>query len=59
MFPLSRLPCWAQIFDWSKDKNIQEALVDLDDPRRPLDLRQYQRLNAMQDASMSQLEGKA
>ncbi|CAJ1385388.1 unnamed protein product [Effrenium voratum] len=47
---------WADLEE--QDKNIQEALVDLDDPRRPLDLRQYQRLNAIQDASMSQLEGK-
>ena len=46
---------WAKLEE--EDQEIEDKIVDLDDPRRPVDLRQYQQLNNMQDASMAQLEG--
>eukprot|EP00435_Cladocopium_sp_Y103_P012178 s3864_g3.t1 len=46
---------WAKLEE--EDQQIEDQIVDLDDPRRPVDLRQYQQLNNMQDASMAQLEG--
>ncbi|CAE7805818.1 unnamed protein product [Symbiodinium microadriaticum] len=48
---------WAALEE--EDAGIESALVDLDDPRRPLDLRRYQELNALQDRSMSRLEHQA
>ncbi|CAE6959295.1 unnamed protein product [Symbiodinium natans] len=48
---------WAALEE--EDEGIESALVDLDDPRRPVDLRRYQELNAMQARSMERLEGAA
>lgn len=48
---------WAALEE--EDAGIESALVDLDDPRRPLDLRRYQELNALQDRSMSRLQEQA
>ena len=36
---------------------LEETLLNLDDPRRPVDLREYQKLNSMQDDSMAELDG--
>ena len=39
-----------------EDQKIEDSLMELDDPRRPIDLRRYEQLNAMQDESMAQLQ---
>jgi len=39
-----------------QDSKIQSQLDDLDNPRLPLDLRNYERLNNLQDSSMKSLE---
>ena len=56
-FGASTASTWAKLE--AEDQKIEDKILDLDDPRRPVDLRQYQQLNNMQDESMAELEGEA
>jgi len=56
-FGASTASTWAKLE--AEDQKIEDKILDLDDPRRPVDLRQYQQLNNMQDESMVELEGEA
>eukprot|EP00434_Breviolum_minutum_P017291 symbB.v1.2.015262.t2/scaffold1130.1/size136251/9 len=54
-FGASTASTWAKLE--AEDQKVEDKILDLDDPRRPVDLRQYQQLNNMQDESMAELEG--
>ena len=56
-FGASTASTWAKLE--AEDQKVEDKILDLDDPRRPVDLRQYQQLNNMQDESMAELEGEA
>jgi len=56
-FGASTASTWAKLE--AEDQKIEDKILELDDPRRPVDLRQYQQLNNMQDESMAELEGEA